>query len=456
MGGKPKTSAGISTDQNVGSSLPIPAIVASIVSLALIVGGFISYRSIAGNETKHHVVIATGPESGTYHALGLAMARVLESEKIVASTEVRTTGGSVENMDLMGGADGGADLAFVQGDTPANTRVQLLTPLYDEVLHILVRREIAAEVRDITDLDGRRLSLGNRGSGTRQLSERVLSHFGVQPGADIELSPSEAAQALLDGSIDGLFVLNAIPSRMIDQLTEMDAVRFVSLGDAQEQGNEADGVSMVFPSIRATTIPRSTYHLLPKAPVRTIAVSALLVADRDLDPLLVRRVTEAVFENRSGKGGLEGQEQVVARRIREDFRPAAFSIPYHDGAVSYYRREDPAFFVEYAEAMSLGLTLLVGLYSGYIALREWMRRRMKNRIDAYLMEVERQTSDLQNLSLNELLTHRDALDAVRHRAFSDLVNERLYADESFTIFQNHLRDEFAAVKARIAEKERSS
>ena len=223
----PKTAVGRLPDRDVGSSLPIPAIVASIVSLALIVGGFISYRSIAGSETKHHVVIATGPESGTYHSLGLAMARVLEAEKIVASATVRPTGGSVENMDLIGGADGGADLAFVQGDTPANTRVQLLTPLYDEVLHILVRKDIADEVEDITDLDGRRLSLGNRGSGTRQLSERVLSHFGVQPGADIELTPSEAAQALVDGSIDGLFVLNAIPSRMIDQLTELDAVRFV-------------------------------------------------------------------------------------------------------------------------------------------------------------------------------------------------------------------------------------
>ena len=438
----------------MGSSLPIPAIVASLVSIAVIVGGFYGYRSVAGDETKNHLVIATGPETGTYHALGLALARVLEAEKIVASTEVRTTGGSVANMDLIGGAGEGSDLAFVQGDTPANSRVQLLTPLYDEVLHILVRKEIAAEIDDITGLNGLRLSLGNSGSGTRQLSERVLDHFGVRPGVDLEMTPAEAAEALLDGSIDGLFVLNAIPSRMIDELTAVDAVRFVSFGNAQEQGNEADGISMVFPSIRATTIPRATYHLLPQAPVSTIAVSALLVADRDLDPLLVRKITEAVFENRSGSGGLEGQELVVARRIREDFRPSSFAIPYHDGAVSYYRREDPAFFVEYAEAISLGLTLLVGLYSGYIALREWMRRRMKNRTDAYLIEIEQESSNLHELSLDELLRHRDALDGIRHRAFSDLVNERLYADESFTIFQNHLRDEFAAIEARIAEKER--
>jgi len=94
----------------------------------------------------------------------------------------------------------------------------------------------------------------------------------------------------------------------------------------------------------------------------------------------------------------------------------------------------------------------VGLYSGSIAFREWMRRRMKNRIDAYLLEVEEQTADLGSLALEKLIEHRDALDDIRHRAFSDLVSERLLADESFTIFQNHLRDEFTAIEARIKEK----
>jgi len=94
----------------------------------------------------------------------------------------------------------------------------------------------------------------------------------------------------------------------------------------------------------------------------------------------------------------------------------------------------------------------VGLYSGYIALREWMRRRMKNRIDAYLLEVEDLTDDLRNLSLEELVERRDTLDLVRQRAFSDLVSERLLADESFTIFQDHLRSELASIEARILEQ----
>ena len=442
-------------DQNVGSSVPFVAIIATVVALAVVIGGFYAFRMLSGDQAHHEIVIATGGETGTYHALGNALARVLENMGVVESTIILPTGGSVENMELIERGADGADFAFVQSDTPPSTNARLVAALYDEVLHILVSKQSADEIRSIDDLSGKRVSLGPVGSGTRQLSQRVLGHFGVEVGEDVALLPAEAAAGLIEGSVDAAFILNAIPSRIVTELAEKDAIRFLSLGDAQQYGNEADALALVFPSIRGTTIPKSTYVRLPQQPVRTIEVSAMLIARRGLDQNLVRAVAATVFENRSGGGGLEGNDLAVARRIREDYRPAAVAIPYHRGAIAYYHREEPAFFVEYAEAISLGLTLLVGLYSGSIAFREWMRRRMKNRIDAYLLEVETQSADLGSMSFDQLIQQRDALDDVRHRAFSDLVSERLLADESFIIFQNHLRDEFAAIEARITEKTNS-
>jgi TRAP-type uncharacterized transport system substrate-binding protein len=64
--------------------------------------------------------------------------------------------------------------------------------LYDEILHILVSKMDADEIRTIYDLRGKRVSLGLAGSGTRQLSQRVLDHFGVEVGEDLALSPEEA------------------------------------------------------------------------------------------------------------------------------------------------------------------------------------------------------------------------------------------------------------------------
>jgi len=443
------------SDQNVGSSVPIVAIFATVVALVVVVGGFFAFRTFSGDSARREIIIATGAASGTYHALGNALGRVLEAEGVAKSVRILETEGSVANMRLISGAQGGADLAFVQSDTRISPLARLVTPLYEEVLHILVASRLESEVRTIYDLRDRRVAVGASSSGTRQLAERVLAHFGVQVGERLELSPREVVAGLLDGSVDVAFVLTSIPSRLVNELAAKDAVRFLSLGNAQEYGNESDALALVFPSIRATTIPRSTYTRLPEQPVRTIAVSALLVARRDLNPELVRSVTRLIFEYRGGAGELEGDEAVVAQQIHEDYRPAVFQIPFHEGAIAYYHREEPPFFVEYAEAISLGLTLLVGLYSGSIAFREWMRRRMKNRIDSYLLQVEEQTADLGSLSLEKLIEHRDALDGIRHRAFSDLVSERLLADESFTIFQNHLRDEFTAIEARITEKTQS-
>jgi TRAP transporter TAXI family solute receptor len=442
-------------DQDVGSSLPVPAIVAGVVAVVVVIAGLVVYFTLTEAETGHEIVIATGSETGTYHALGLALGKVLEAEGVVRYAEILATDGSVSNMELISQGARGTDLAFVQSDTQPSPSARLITPLYDEVLHILVASRLADDVRTVFDLGDRRVALGPPGSGTRQLSERVLVHFGATVGEELEISPEAAAEGLLDGSVDVAFILTAIPSRLVGGLAAADAVRFLSLGNAQEVGNESDALALVFPAISATTIPRSTYVRLPNRPVQTIAVSALLVARRDLDPELVRAITAAIFEHRSGAGGLKGEERVVAQRIHEDYRPGGYVIPFHRGAVGYYHREEPPFFVAYAEAISLCLTLLVGAYSGYLALREWMKRRMKNRMDAYLIEIEEQAADLGTLSLDELISHRDALYTIRHRALSDLVSERVLADENFTIFQNHMRDEFAAIEARITEQKKS-
>ena len=251
-------------DQNVGSSVPFVAIFATVVALAVVIGGFYAFRTLSGDPARQEIVIATGAESGTYHALGNALARVLKSANVVESANVLPTSGSVDNMELIERGADGADLAFVQSDTPPSTNARLVASLYNEVLHILVSKQAADEIRSIDDLSGKRVSLGPVGSGTRQLSQRVLEHFGVEVGEDVALLPAEAAAGLIEGSVDAAFILNSIPSRIVTELAEKDTIRFLSLGDAQLYGNEADALALVFPSIRGTTIPKSTYVRLPR------------------------------------------------------------------------------------------------------------------------------------------------------------------------------------------------
>jgi TRAP transporter TAXI family solute receptor len=437
--------------EKVGSALPVTAIVAAVAGLALVVIGIIGYLSLSGDDSDREIVIATGPETGNYHTLGTAFGRLLEAEGIVASVRVLETEGSAQNMELIGGDGDRADFALVQSDTVANAHARLVASLYEEHLHVLVARGLANEVRTIYELRGLRVSLGGSGSGTRQVARRVLDHFKVEPGEDLAISPARLVESFKIGDIDAAFVLTAVPSRSIQQLASDDAVRFLPLGDAQEVGNEADALALVHPSLHATAIPHSAYGRLPERPTLTVGVTAQLVAGRGVNESLVRRVTEAVFEHRS-RVGVDNERLAVAQRIRERYSPGSSTIPYHPGAVAYYTRQQPAFVVEYAETMSLFLTLLVGVYSAYIALREWARRRRKNRIDAYYVEATSHFDDVHTASTESLFERRDALVELRRTAFRDLVDERLDANESFTILQDQIDSELRTIEALIRER----
>ena len=436
------------SESGVGSAVPLRAVVAALVGCFLIVGGFLIYRVLADGDDRRELVIATGPEAGTYHALGTAFARVLEAEGVVHTATALPTEGSVSNMELLGDGSDQAQFAIVQSDTPAHDDALLVAHLYDEVLHLLVAARLAEEITTVHDLTGRRVAIGALGSGTRQVAVRILDHFGVTPGEALEISPQAAVQGLVDETVDAAFLLTAVPSPAVDALCRRKAVRFLSLGDAQEAGNEAEGVALVYPSLHGTIIPRQTYGSLPEHPVSSIGVTAQLVASRRADADLVRDVTDALFRFRSQLVEEDGK-LAVAKRIREQYRPGSAIISYHHGAVAYYERSQPPFLVEYAEAISLGLTLLVGLYSGSIALREWMRRRKKNRIDGYYVEAVELTADLSHASTESLRLTHDALVRLRQKAFADLVAEKLDPNESFTILQDHINSELATIESLL-------
>ena len=441
-----------SRQQGVGASVPVIAMVAIIAALVIAAVGVYLYQEMSAEENHGHIVIATGPESGTYHAMGKALKRILEHTGQFESVEIRTTDGSVDNMNLINVENGSVDLAFVQGDVSPSRNARLITSLYDEILHILVTTSSAERIGSIYELEGARVSLGGAGSGTRELAQRVLKHFGVDIGQDFVLGPQQTAAALSQETIDAAFLLTAVPSTLISGLAERDKIRFVSLGEAHDPGDEAHALELVFPGVTHDTIPRSTYVRLPRRAIHTVRVAAMLVARAGLDEELVRDITATVFDYQSKASGLEGGTLSIAGRIRENYNPSVADIPFHPGAAVYYRREEPPFFVEYAEALSLALTIMLGLYSLFIALRQWLRRRMKNRVDFYLLEVERLASNFDTLNYQALIEQRNAMVELRRTAFADLIDERLFADNSFIILQNHLRDELAAIDTRIAEK----
>ena len=210
---------------NVGASVPAIAVIVAVIAVLAIGTGVYLYRTISDEVAHQSIGIATGPPSGSYYAVGLALQRLFDNTPALPRAEVMVTDGSVENAKLMADPDVDVDLAFVQGDETLSPDARLLTVLFEESLHILVARAAAEDITTLFDLQGKRVALGLAGSGNRALAQRVLRHFGVVVGESLFLSPKDAAAGLVDGTLDAAMMVATIPSQLIYDLAQQDAIR---------------------------------------------------------------------------------------------------------------------------------------------------------------------------------------------------------------------------------------
>ena len=409
-------------------------IVAMVIG-ALVAGLGVQSASLIGALSKQPVEmrIGTGGEGGTYFPLGRGLAAVFNRvlpDRIRA--EAITTAGSTDNLERLYAGD--VNAAIVQNDASVRPVVRAIAPLYPEVLQIVVRHEI----ENLTDFIGRKAAAGPENSGTDKLVGRVLDHFGMSGYAEtlIHCDTTEAIQRFMQGELDAVFIVSGLKSPAVEQLLATGKATLLSLGDPSIVGSALDGLRISHPFLTRSVIPARTYGVHPKSAVGTVAVQAVLVTRVDMDDGLIQAITETLFDNRVAL--MEAHR--VATHLTEQFDPAALQAPLHKGAARYYRRDAPPFFVQYAELMSLVLSLVLVIGSALIALSRWVQRRKKDRIDVYYLEIR----DVMKRWETGQATSRGAaseLIALRTRAFEDLVSERLSADASFTIFQDYVTSE---------------
>ena len=121
------------------------------------------------------VVLATGQEGGTYTVIGDGFSDYVDENETRFRVVTRASRGTEENLNLL--ESGEADFAIVQSGEENSDQVRVVAKLYSEVLHILVPR--LSDLRTLDDLSGKRICLGEEGSGSRVVSEPLLAHFGV-------------------------------------------------------------------------------------------------------------------------------------------------------------------------------------------------------------------------------------------------------------------------------------
>jgi len=361
---------------------------AFVILVAVVVVGaafMIAYRFVRP-APPNHFVISTGDPSGAYHLFAKRYKELLAHEKILV--ELRTSSGSVENLNRLSDPEAGYDVALIQSgiatineDAPP---ARSLGALYYEPLWVFYRSPV--ELTRLTQLAGKRIAAGPEGSGTRVLAINMLKATGADkpPLKLLPLGGMAAAEALLEEKIDSALFVAAPDAPIVQRLLKAPGVRLMNMA-------HADALAQHYGYLSAVTLLRGTVDLaadIPPANVKMVAVTAHLVARDDFHPALVSVLLQAASKVHNGPGVFHKAGEFPAAR--------AGDFPVSEDAVRYYK-SGPPFLQRYmpfwvANLIERLLVLLVPLIAVLIpmmrimpALYDW---RIKRRIFRWYRELK--------------------------------------------------------------------
>ena len=410
-------------------------------ALLLVLG--VVFYAVSGQARRRTLRIATGMRGGTFLPLGETLARSFSRDlPEVDFVAVESAGGSA-SIEMV--ERGEADLALLSNHVAGSSELRLIAPLYQETLQVVMRTD--AGVASIADLRGRRVSLGPEGSGTEAIAHSVLEHFGVDAS---EITPQhltmmDAATALEEGRLDVAFMVAGMRTPAVDRLLARSDMALLSLGDPGEVGSALEGIRIDAPFFIVSAIPERAYGDAPDAPVGTIDVEALLVVDGALDADLVYRITESLFAH---KVELVAEQRLLAH-LDEHFDLSVSPYALHDGADRYLRRHEPTMLQRYTDQISLAITVAALLWSAMSAFRAARASRRKNRIEHRYEEALAIAKRARGKSGPELSVELDALHSLHDQVLLDLANERLDANEGFTVLQRYIESQLLDGERRL-------
>ncbi|GIH93784.1 TAXI family TRAP transporter solute-binding subunit [Planobispora siamensis] len=311
---------------------PQPRISRRAVLLAA--GGLLAGCSRQAEVDKVRLRLATGPAGAVYRRIGGSLAGHISERVPGATVTTVPSGASTDNIRMLRAGEVHLGLtsldALITNDGSVPEGLSAICRLYDSHLHLVVMAGSAIE--EFRDLDGRRVSLGARDSGTEFTSLRVL-RLGPVDADGRYLSQAESAAALRDGEIDAMFSLTGVPTPAITALAQRHPIRLIPL---QAQ---ADALFAEFPGpYTPATIPSTAYAGVPATP--TVAVPNVLLVRDDLPDDLVHAITDTVFTHTgtitsTGHGDAEAVPEAWQINVRTGI--ATGSIPLHPGAAAWFR-----------------------------------------------------------------------------------------------------------------------
>ena len=309
-------------------------LVGAMLGVAVIGGAAIAQQPI-------NIAIATGGTGGVYYPMGGGMANVLSKNLPGVQATARVTGGSVDNLKLVG--TGQSEVAFTMVDAARDALMgedkfkgnkidlRTLMVLYPNRMHVV--SVDGKGIEKMSDLKGKRVSTGSPGSATEVMAFRVIEAAGLDKDKDLKrerLGVAESTNALKDGKIDAYFWVGGLPTAAVTDLGATPGVKLklidhsevVEKMNAKYGGIYSEGV-----------IPAKTYPGQDKDNKISI-VQNILVADAKLPEKTVYDIVKTLFEKRDDIALAHGEARAIALDQQNGKNT---TIPWHPGAEKYFK-----------------------------------------------------------------------------------------------------------------------
>jgi hypothetical protein len=307
-------------------------------TLAIAAG--IAVLATAAFAQARQLVIATGGTGGVYYPLAGGFGAILAKEVPGLTATAEVTGGSVDNMKLIGAMK--ADVAFTQVDTAVDAMngvdkfasgkvpVRSLVVMYPNIMQIVTLESTG--IAKFDDLKGKRVSTGSPGSGTEIYAFRLIEAAGLDKDKDMKrerLGAAESANALKDGKIDAFFFVAGVPTSAI---TDVAATPNTKMRLIDHDQLVPKIVAKYGPVYSAITIPAGSYPNQATAAKMTTVWNLMTVHEK-MGEDLAYTLTKTMLEKREdlSKVHKEGGNIVAANQ-----KNANAGIPWHPGALKYF------------------------------------------------------------------------------------------------------------------------
>jgi TRAP-type uncharacterized transport system substrate-binding protein len=348
--------------------------------------------------------------------------------------ELRPSAGSQENVSRLLDDASAVEVGFLQGGSAFSTNAPDLVSLgsiYYEPLWVFYR---GPEIHDFGALQGRKLAIGPEESGTRALALQLLAVNAavMPPTVLLPDSGQHAADLLLQGKLDAVFLVGPPESPLIEQLMSAPGIRLLSL-------DRAEAYTRRFPALTRLTLPQGVFDFVKNVPahdVTLISPTANLLAVDGLHPALAYLLMRAASEVHGGAGLLHKAGDFPAP-LNAEFPLSAEATRYYKSGPPFLQRYLPYWAAVLVDRLWLTLlpvvALLIPLGRTIPTVYRWRVRSRIYRWYAKLKEVELELDEKSTPEkLKELLERLDQIERAVNRINTPLA----YTDNLYAFRQN--------------------